>query len=90
MYHSLSYYKIYKKWKYKGGRRRTTNLNYPKLQHGEENYPKTTLLSVYPHLQNPRGVFIGTKGKRGQGQTLAQPRPYGREKEVVAAFSRLF
>ena len=86
MYHSLSYCKIYKKWKYKGGGRRTTNLDYPKLQHGEENYPKTTWHSVYPHLQNPTGVFIGTRGKGGQG---TNPGPkYGRGRARTGAKMR--
>ena len=38
--------------KYKGARRRTTNLNYPTLQHGEEN-PKT-ILKTTQKLLSPR------------------------------------
>ena len=33
---------------------------------------ETTQLSGYPLLKNPRGVFIGTRGKGARGQTLAQ------------------
>ena len=36
--HSLAYCMIYKNEKQKR-RKRTTKLNYPKLQHEEENYP---------------------------------------------------
>ena len=61
---------IYQNGKYK--RRRTSNLNYPKLQHGEE----TTLTLCIFFSSEPQEVFIGTKGKGARGTT---PGPkYGR------------
>ena len=61
------------------GRRGTTNLNYLKLQHGEENY----LNSLDISLKNPKGGIYRHQGKGGQGdnpwpKARAQPRPYGR------------
>ena len=49
---------------------------------------KTTLNSAYPSIQNPKGIYIGTRGKGGQGgkpwpKVRAQPRPYGRVSMAV-------
>ena len=47
---------------------------------------ETTLNSAYPQLKNPRGVFIGTRGKRGEG---ANPGPkYGRGRTRTVAKTR--
>jgi len=51
---------------------------------------KTTLNSAYLLSEKPQGVFIGTRGKGGQG---VNPDPkYGRGSgnAVKAAFPRLF
>ena len=39
------YYKIYKKWKIQRRKKKNTNLNYPKLQNGDDNYPKLCISS---------------------------------------------
>ena len=54
MYHSLSYYKIYKKWKIQRRKKKNTNLNYPKLENGDKNYPKLCISSA---LKTPRGIY---------------------------------
>ena len=76
--------------KYKGGRRRTTNLEYPTLQHEK----KTTLLSGYLPIQNTKGVFIGTRrtGARGKPwpEVLAKRRQYNHGNAAKVAFSWLY
>ena len=52
--------------KYKGERRRTTNLNCLKLQHREEN-PN----SGSPQCRTPRGLLKASGGKGPWGQSLA-------------------
>ena len=69
--------------KYKGGRRRTTNLNYPKLQNGDENTLKHCISSA---LETPRGNYRhqekggqgtnpGPKYRPGRACTAAETRP---------------
>ena len=85
MYHSLSYYKIEKKWKIQRRKKKNTNLNYPKLQNEDETYPKLCISPIEPH-----GGIYRHQGKGGQGQTLAQSTgvavPYGRENAAQATF----
>ena len=82
MYHSLSYYKIYKKWKIQRRKKKKTNLNYPKLENGD----KTTLKYCISLNTEPQGVYIGTRGKGGQG-TNPDPK-YGRVRARTAAKTR--
>ena len=44
---------------------------------------KTTLFSIFFHLQNPRGVFIGTKGKEARGTTPGPKHGRGRARTAV-------
>ena len=82
MYHSLSYYKINKKWKIQRRKKKNTSLNYPKLQNGDE----TTLKHCISSALKVQGVFIDTRGKGGQG---ANPGPkYGRGRACTAAKMR--
>ena len=59
------------------------------------NMEETTLNSAYLQLKNPRGIFIGTRGKGDQAgnswpEARAQSHPYGSGNAAKAAFPRLF
>jgi len=77
MIHSLSYYKIYKKWKMK--KKKNTNLNYPKLQQGES----CTTLCIFFFFRTPGG-FYRYQGKGGQ-EDNPWPKAWARPRHVFAA-----
>jgi len=69
MYYSLFITRSTRNEKYKRGRRRTTKINYPTLQHVEETtktIQKTTQKLISLGSENPR-VFIGNIGHQGTG-----------------------
>jgi len=74
---------IYQNGKYKR-RRMTTNLDYPKLQHGEE----TTLTLCISPTEEPQGVCIGTRGKGARGTTPGPKHWRGRARTATVTRPR--
>ena len=86
MYHSLSYYKIYKKWKIQRRKKKNTNLNYPKLQNGDETTLKLHYSLDIFHYRTPWGIYR----HQGKGRPGANPGPkYGRGSARTATEMRL-
>ena len=64
--------------KYKGGRRITTNLNYPTLQHGEET--AKTILKITQKL-----LSLGSEKRQGiYRQTRISGYTYGAARQILA------
>ena len=71
--------------------KKNTNINYPKLQNGDQNYPKLCIsLNTEPHGGIYRHQGKGRLGDKPWPKVRARPRPYGHENAAKVAFPRLF